>query len=123
MNDATDGPKQNGNRSQAKAARRGLWRWFLAGFAVVFVGMSLAITMYPLLPSGRGVFSCPLWRYYLVEARHAINSSGAMGPASGSGTAVMETLFQHVLYSSIGGGVMVGFGWAVRRFKARQRHA
>jgi hypothetical protein len=85
--------------------------------------MSLAVTMYPMLPSGQGVVACPLWRYYVIEARRAISSSGAFGPASGSSAAAIVIALEHVLCSSIGGVALIGLGWAVRRFKAPQRNS
>jgi hypothetical protein len=100
-----------------------VWLWFAAGFIVVFVGMALGITMYPMLPSGRGVVACPLWRYYLIEAGRALNSSGALGPASGSSSAAIVTALLHVSCSALGGAAAAGIGWAVRRSTARPRTA
>jgi mannose/fructose/N-acetylgalactosamine-specific phosphotransferase system component IIC len=120
MKVASTATRQNGDEHNSQSARRSLWPWFAIGFVVVFIAMLLAVTMYPMRPSGR-VVACPLWQYYFLEARRAMNPSRALGPASGSSSAAIATAFEHVLCSSIGGAALLGIGWAVRRFKTRQR--
>ncbi len=122
MNDASNGPKPGGNARTPPAARKNLWPWFGTGFIIVFIGMSLSVTMYSMLPSGKAVVACPLWQYYIIETRRELSSSGRFGPASGSFTAAIATAFEHVLCSSIGGAAMSAIGWAVRRIKARRRN-
>ncbi len=94
------------------------WLWFLAGFLAVFAGMSFTITMYSMLPSGEAVVACKLWEYYLIEIRRAMTSSGAVGPASGSGSAAIIILIQHLLFSMAGGAAMMGIGWLVYKVKS-----
>jgi hypothetical protein len=95
------------------------WLWFLAGFVVVLVSMSVAITMYPILPSGDGVFACKLWQYYVIEIRRAFTSGNTFGPASGSGSAAITTAFQHLLFSAVGGVGMMALGWMFYKFRGR----
>ncbi len=123
MMEGSTRPKLDADRIETPAARLRLWPWFLAGFLVVFVAMSLAITTDSIDPSGRGILSCPLWRYYIVEVQRAAASSGALGPASGSSLAAVVTAIQHVLCSSVGGLAVVGIAWAVRRSRARRRES
>ena len=119
MTDASTDPKPDDVARTVPAARR-LWPWFVIGFVLVFVGMSLGVTMYPLAPSGDAVIRCPLWQYYVIEAgRGGWISPGTLGPTSGGSSAATTTAVQHVLCSCIGGVVVVGMGWAVRRFRAR----
>jgi hypothetical protein len=108
---------------ETPAARRSLWPWFVTGFAIVFIAMSVGVRAYSMLPSGRGLVACPLWRYYVIAAQRALDSSGALGPASGSSLAAIVTALQHVLCSSVGGAGLVGIGWAVHRLKGRRRNA
>jgi len=109
------------NTAQAPSARhRGLWFWFASGFLIVFVGMSLAVTMYSMHPSGEFVVACKLWRYYLIEIQRAVNSSGNLGPGTGASSAAISTAFQHVLLSAVGGAATWGVGWTVRKARAKQ---
>jgi hypothetical protein len=117
------GPKQNVDRNDTLAERRSLWPWFVTGFAAVFVGMSLAIPMLSMAPSGRGLVRCPLWRYYIIEARRAMSPSRGLGPDRDSTSVAIVTAFLHVLCSSIGGVTAVGIAWFVGRLDARRRVA
>jgi hypothetical protein len=96
-------------------ARRRLWPWFIAGFAPMFVGLSLVVTMYPLHHSGRAVIECPLWRYYMIEMRRALTSSGYVGPADGSFAAAIEAFLLHLTASSASGAALAATSWLVRR--------
>lgn len=121
MNNAATGPKQDDDAPKAPHARRRLWLWFVTGFVVVFVGMLFGITIYSMDRSG--VAATPLWQYYVIELRNGgWFLSKSLGTASGSSSAAITTPLQHVLWSSIGGAVMAGIGWAVRRFQARKRN-
>ena len=99
--------------------RRGLWLWFVAGFLFVFVGMALVVNMYWMDPSGEFIARGKLWQYYLVEIGRA-TSTQSLGPATGSTSAALSTVFQHVLISAVGGAVLLGIGWGVRRIKGRK---
>ena len=111
--------KHKGNQG-TPARRRQLWPWFLAGFATVFVGISLTLTAYTMHPSGRGLIATPLWRYYITEGKRAMSSS-SLGPASSSFAAVIAIALQHALCSFAGGAVVAGTVWAARRFRAHPR--
>jgi hypothetical protein len=100
--------------------RRSLWPWFAAGFLLVFVGMTLVVNMYWMDPSGEFIARGKLWEYYLAEIRRATNSPRTLGPATGSTEAAVSTAFQHVLTSAVGGAILLGIGWGVRKIKARK---
>lgn len=101
-------------------ARAQLWSWFIVGFLLVFVGMSIAITMHAMHPSGRAVVECRLWQYYILELRRALRaSSGALGPATGSSMAALVTLAEHLLLSAAGGGLSLGLAWGIRKVRGR----
>ena len=104
--------------------KRRLWIWFIAGFLLVFIIMSLMVTKYSWHPSRPALISCKLWQYYLLEARRAITAAGStrhLGPATGSTSAAFTTAFGHVLCSTVGGLGMFGIGWAIWQSKDRQR--
>src|SRR5262249_4162220 len=83
----TRGPLNDSRADKDKpshpAHRRRLWIWFVAGFLLVFLGMSFTVTMYAMAPSGDAVMACKLWQYYIIVFQRELNSSGAIGPASG----------------------------------------
>jgi hypothetical protein len=96
-----------------------LWIWFLVGFVVVFVGSLFVIQMTFMRPQGDAVESCKLWKYYAVELPKLF-STQALGPATGSGSAALTTLFQHVLISSVGGAFTLAVGARLRRITSRK---
>lgn len=111
-------PLKHHGKEGAPPRRRQLWPWFLAGFATVFVGISLTVTAYTMHPSGQGLVATPLWRYYITEGKRAISSS-ELGPASRGSSAVIAIALQHALCSFTGGAVVAGTVWAARRFSAQ----
>jgi hypothetical protein len=106
-------------QGQLKRKRR-LWAWFAAGFLLVFIGMSLTVTMYSMHSSGQYVVGYKLWQYYLVEIQRALQPTQALGPTTGSTAAAVTTLVQHLLCSAVGGAVMLGIGWVVHKVKGRR---
>lgn len=115
---AIDSNAERGVR-RPSASRRPLWPWFIAGFLLVGIGMSFSVEVDALLPGGEGVVARPLWRHYLIEIRREWNAAGEIGPAQDEGSAALVTALQHVLWSSVGGGVMAGIVSLVRRRRAR----
>jgi hypothetical protein len=112
------------NNKLAPLAGKGRrWVWFAAGFCLVFFGMSLFVTMYSMHPSGQFVVECRLWQYYMLEIERALHSSGNLGPASGSSSAAVTTAIEHLLCSVVGGAVMLGIVWGVRRIRGRKEAA
>lgn len=97
--------------------KRRLWLLFGFGFLLVFVSMSLTITMHSLLPSGDAVVACRLWECYVIEIRRALNASNAIGPASGSASTLATTALQHFLCSAAGGVGLMGIGWVYAKLK------
>lgn len=104
----------------APSAHRPLWRWFIVGYSVVFIGL-LFTRAYPLSPNGDAVVICRLWQYYIREAHRAMTSSGDLGPASRSFSAAWETAIQHIVLSAAGGAAMAGIAWAIKRTKVPRR--
>ena len=100
--------------------RRGLWLWFVAGFLLVFVGMALIVNMYWIDPSGQFIARGKLWQYYFAEIGRATTSTQSLGPMTGITSAAEWTAFEHVLISFVGGAVLLGIGWGVRRIKGRK---
>ncbi len=82
------------------------WRWFAIGFLVVFIGMLALFEMNAMLPSGTGLMRCRLWQYYMIEMRGTFSMSN-LGPASGNSSAAMMMAFVHILFSVIGGAVVM----------------
>jgi hypothetical protein len=96
----------------APSSRSRLWLWFLAGFLLVVIGMSfLSMDFY----DGRAVHRTRLWHYYLLEIERSWNSTGNLGPTSGSSGATATIVLQHVLFSVLGGAIMLTVGWFVRK--------
>ena len=105
--------------AEKKSVRSGrLWLWFVIGFLLVFIMMALFVTMYSLHPSGNAAVACRLWEYYFIEFRRVVGPyNNILGPATGSSSTAIETAFFHVLFSVIGGAVLAGVGWCVRKIK------
>ena len=112
-------PIRDENDHQPGTPKRRLWFWFVAGFLLVAIGMSLTVTWHTLDLSGQAVIECKLWWYYIFEIRRAVNSSGHLGPTTGSSSAALTTAFQHLLFSTGGGAVALAIGWLVRQYKGR----
>ena len=95
-----------------------LWLWFVIGFLLVFIGMSVTVTMYAMHPSGQFVVECSLWEYYLTEFRGAAGPQ-VLGPGTGGLAAALKTALQHLLISAGGGTVFLGIGWIASRLFTR----
>ena len=108
-------PATGGDRRQPAPRRR--WRWFLAGFLVVFAGLLL---MYPAeFYDGRAVYQTKLWHYYQLAIRQQWNSSGFAGPTSGNFAVLLRTIFLHVVVSALGGVGALALARVLRRGGAR----
>ncbi len=90
-----------------------LWLWFVAGFHLVFIGMSLLFSMD--FYDGRVLYRTKVWHYYVLEIQRAWNSTGNLGATSGNSEAAVIVAFQHILFSAVGGGAMMGIAWMVRK--------
>jgi hypothetical protein len=117
--DLTPAVPADGNRPEPGRRFR-WWLWFAAGFLLVFVGLSLVLSMHYF--DGHAVYRTRLWHYYLLEVRRAWHSTGNLGPASGTSSAV-TVLAQHLLFSAIGGAILTGAAWAVRALSRRRGRA
>ena len=99
----------------APARRRRIWRWFAAGFLGAFVGM---LIFYPMLfYNGRVLYETVLWRYYVLEFKQQMQSSGALGPTSGGMTALATVAVEHLVAAAVAGILLavVGRWWPSRR--------
>ena len=90
---------------------RRLWLWFVAGFLIVFVAMLIFVTMFSMNSSGESLTKCRLWQYYFLEVQRSLQSTRVTGQSS----AIVETAIQHLAISFVGGVVMFGLGWAIRK--------
>jgi hypothetical protein len=108
----------NGETQSEPVRRRGLWLWFAAGFMIVFVAMSLTVTILSMHPSGQYVVQMKLWEYYLAEMGRFSIGPRTMGP--GSSSSLMTVAAEHLLMSCLGGILTLGIGWVVRRVRKRK---
>src|SRR5262245_61135663 len=88
---------------------RRLWLWFAGGFLLVFVGMLLLVQMTAMHRSGQYAVRSPLWRYYADGLLRLFRRS-TLVPASGGGSALLETALFHVLFSAAGGSAATAVG-------------
>ena len=95
------------------ASPRRLRRWFVAGFLFVFLGMLLLLAQS--IYTGNALIQRKLWQFYLLEIRRFFTFSGAIGPASGSGTQPFITLLQHLAVSCVGGLLLVAISALVTK--------
>jgi hypothetical protein len=106
-------------RVAVRARPRRLWLWFVAGFLIVFVGMSAAVTTYYMHPSGQAVVQCKLWQYYVVQIPRMFQTQN-LGPATADSQATVTMLFQHLACSVMGGLGTLGIGWGIHKIKRRE---
>lgn len=118
------GPSSKITREPASAEKpkRGLRKWFVAGFLIVFIGLLIFTKGTSMTPAGDAVVVTPLWQYYLIHVNQSLNSSGNFGPTSGSGQAAVITFLQHAICSAVGGTILLGVGWVVCKKSNRGQH-
>lgn len=100
--------------ASASPAAQHLLLWFLAGFAIVFVGLLFLIQQH--FYTGTVMIQCKLWKFYVMAIRNTFTSSGAAGPASGIAVHAIIVLLIHIAVSCVGGLSATGLGAIVRRF-------
>jgi hypothetical protein len=113
-------PILDGDSPKPAATGRRLWRWFVLGFLVAFLGMAYAVTIPTLHSSGQAVIDRPLWQYYLIEGARAARLNAPLGPTSGSLSRVIVIALPHVLCSTVAGAAMLGIAWCVHRLRVRR---
>jgi hypothetical protein len=87
------------------------WKWFVLGFLLVFVGlMFLKIEYY----DGHAVMATKRWHYYWLEMNYAWNSSGNLGPKTGSTKHAIYVAAEHILLAATSGVLLMGVVWFVR---------
>jgi hypothetical protein len=74
------------------AFRSRAWLWFVGGFLLVFIGIFFLSRFYY---DGHSLSQTRVWHYYLLEIQRAWNSTGHLGPASGSSTIAAVFAFWH----------------------------
>jgi hypothetical protein len=103
--------------AETKGTRR-RWLWFLTGFAVVFISMSLLITMFTMRSDGAAIQSIKLWEFYLIEIPRLFSfEPRTMGPGSGSSSNLVATAALHLACSAAGGLAAIAAHWILVRFK------
>jgi hypothetical protein len=121
MTDSSNDSSPTRGQTPTRRALPRMWPWFVTGFLIVFVAMLFAVTKYSMLPSGRAVVASPLWRYYVIEGRRALGTSGALGPASGSSSMAIGTALGHMFWSMVAGTASVAVGAVVHSLRVRPR--
>ena len=113
--------KSKSTASSATAVRQPsrLWLWFAGGLLLVFVGMLLLVDMTAMHSSGQYAVRSPLWLFYADGIARVFGPS-TLGPASGSGSALLETALLHLLFSVAGGGTGAAIGWCISKLRSRK---
>jgi hypothetical protein len=106
------------NKPKRSVRKRRLWRWFAAGFLLVFAGMAFTVSMYAWTLKADAIIRCKLWEFYALEFERALNGNRAMGPASGSSWRAIETGLVHLVCSAAGGAIAAGIGWTYHQFRS-----
>ena len=97
-----------------KHGRSWRWPWLLTGFAVVFISMSLLITMFTMRSDGVAIQSIKLWEFYLIEVPRAFTfEPRTMGHESGSSSNLVATAALHLACSAAGGLAAVAARWVL----------
>jgi hypothetical protein len=102
----------------APSSSRPSWLWFAAGFLVLFVGMSIFFTRLSMHPSREAVIQYQLWQYYLVEIPRSFEVRN-LGPRIDAPSPFV-VLIQHVAASAVGGALIFGIVWAIRKLIAKK---
>ena len=111
-----DSPFSSPSKTAPTVRSRPLRRWFLGGFAMVFVALLILMNQYSY--TGNALVQCKLWQFYLVGLRRALTSSGSLGPTTGSGGHAFMIFLQHLSIAGVGGLLSLGVGIFVSRSRA-----
>lgn len=95
----------------ARKPRR-LYRWFLAGFLTAFI--LIAIFMTETIPVRDGIARTPLWNYYARTIPKLLQPQ-PLAPVRVSSGAVLTTIVEHLIASSVCGLFVMAIGWATQR--------
>ncbi len=106
--------------SKPEMAKVRLRSWFLTGFLLVLITMSLTVTQYSSDPTGSVIMGCKLWKYYQIEFNRALSGNRAIGPTSGFTDSAIIVGIEHLLISAAGGIIAIGLGWAVGRYRRKK---
>lgn len=101
-------------RKTTQSARpRRLRRWFIVGFALVFLATLGFMNHY--FYTGDALLRCKLWQFYLMEIRRTLSTPSTVGPTAGSGLPAVIVFLRHVGISAVGGLLFLGIGAIVTR--------
>ncbi|XZE36362.1 hypothetical protein SH501x_001928 [Pirellulaceae bacterium SH501] len=85
--------------------------WFIAPAVLCFLGLLFTNRYYY---TGKVLMACPLWQYYMMEARKGFPS--LMGTSlGGSRNAIVSTMVIHLGLSVLLGMIVYGLRWFVVR--------
>ena len=100
-------PKQ----TKASASKFRGRNWFIAPAVLCFLGLLFTNRYYY---TGKVLIACPLWQYYVIEARNGFPS--LMGtPLGGPRNAIVSTMAIHLGLSVLFGMLVYGLRWIVLR--------
>lgn len=95
---------------QPAPTRRGRWKWFAGGFAVVFVALLLFYPVIAMSPSGQTATRHTLASFY-ASAIPRLFGPSTLGPTSGQSGMLVLVAAQHAAISLIGGCLAAVVGW------------
>jgi hypothetical protein len=99
--------------SKASASKSRSRNWFIAPTMLCFLGLLFTNQFYY---TGKGLIACPLWQYYVIEARNGFPS--LIGTTlGGPKNAIVTTMAIHLGLSALLGMLVYG----LRRFVLRRR--
>jgi hypothetical protein len=106
------------NNPESSPTKRRRWQWFLGGFVIVFVCMSLLITMYTMTPERGALQKVKLWEFYLIEGPRLFTfGPRTMGPESSSTSNLVATAALHLACSAAGGLAALAARWILARVR------
>jgi hypothetical protein len=93
--------------------------WFAIGFLIGFVVLLFSYQSYY---TGYAVIVCPLWQYYLIEAKNGFPSLTGTR-IGGSGNPIVATMAIHFAISAVIGLSVNGVRWIVRTVTSRKTNS
>lgn len=81
--------------------------------------MTIAVFASGYYTEANGVHRVALGRYYFLEAKRALNSSGGLGPNSGAADGAVQMMAMHLLLSCVGGALLALGVWGVRKVRRK----
>lgn len=104
--------------SQENIRRKRLWPWFFVGFSLVFISMGLSFKTSAIDLSAGALIQCNLLDYYYLETKAYLMHSGELGLFNPSFSFILMTLIMHSVCAIIGGVVLLGIAWGIRKLRS-----